>query len=333
MKLRSTLAVGYDAVVAIDPSIYTVTEDAAGRAWAFDMDSSRDDVEDAVRSVFRQTDLDTVTVTPGYVRVRIAPSDPLAPKTVLETLRSTIDEYNDRYATDSDLDGLAFARLEYIGTHTPEDVPEQATFLDRHAPTDVSPDSDGPVFTYSREDASEAALRADRRLRYRVVLPFNGAMYEQTSSFAGDGPPPVRWAPEPVQEALRVAVEDTPAWPGRAANTPQITVTPDALLVEHMTADITTDPADLVEQIARAFDRYNRYRNVDEKASTKHETQLHPPIKFDRNGYIQALDADRDAEQWIADHALDTLATATDDSTDGDPVEDADSGRSLNPFR
>jgi hypothetical protein len=335
MNLRPTLAVGYDAVIAIDPESYAVTEDAAGRAYAFDMDTARDAVEDLVRSAFGPSDLDAVEVTPGYVRVRVRadPRDAVAPKAILETLRSTADEYTARHATDADLDGLAFDTREYIGTYRPDDAPEQGPFLDAHAPTDVSPESDGPVFAYTREDADDAA-RADRQFRYRVVLPFDGSIYEQTTALGVDGTPPVRWDPEPVQDVLRSTVGNLPPWPGRPKNTPLVEIHPTHAVVEHVTATLRDGPEDLAERIGRAFLYYNRFRNVDDEHSTRNESQLHPPIKFDGRAFVRAGDTARDADDWIAEHALDAVdgSPRTEDAGD-DTEDDADTGRSLNPFR
>lgn len=335
MNLRPTLAVGYDAVAAVDPESYAVTEDAAGRAYAFDMDTARDAVEETVRSAFGPSDLDAVTVAPGYVRVRVRsdPRDPLTPNAVLDRLRSVADEYTNQYATDPELDGLAFTTREYIGTYRPEDAPEQGPFLDQHAPENA-PDSDGPVFTYTRDTTDADALRDDRQLRYRVVLPFDGSMYEQTTMLGIDGTPPVRWDPEPVQDALRATVENTPAWPGRPSNTPCVEVYPTHIVVEHVTANLRDGPEDLAEQITDALAHYNRFRQPDEQHSTPRETQLHPPIDIDGGVYIRAGDAARDAGDWVGEHDLDAIdgSPRTEDADD-DTEEAADTGRSLNPFR
>lgn len=317
MRLRPTLAIGYDAVLPIDPSIYEITEDARGRAYAFDMADAREDVADTVRSVLdRPQDVDHIEVAPGYLRVRVAPTDPVKPTAFLEALRSVRDEYNRRYATAPDLDGLAFANSRYLGTYRPADAPEREAFLDRHADADAVPDADGPVWTYDRDGAGEDVLPSNQRCRYRIALPFDPSMYEATTTLGGGtGTPPVRWDAEAVRTALRVTVEDIPAWPKRAENTPRIAVSPGYLLVEHDTGSLRFDPVQLAENVATAFLRYNRYRNVDEERSTTHKTQLHPPIAFDGNVYVAGRDPAHGADVWISDHSLDAV--------DGKPVDPA----------
>lgn len=256
--MRTTLSVGFDAVVPIDPTIYHPTEDAAGRAYAFDMADAREDVVDVVRAAVDPSGaVDAVEVTPGYVGVRLAPSDPIKPKALVDALRSVPDEYNRRYATAPDLDGLAFDRGHYLGTYHPEDRPTEEAFLDRYASGETVPESDGPVFTHRRDDAGEDALQSNRRLWYRVVLPFDPQMYNQSETLGVAGDPPVRWDRDAVQTALQVTVEDLPPWPGRPENTPLIAVYPGYLLVEYATASITVNPERLGERIGSAFTRYN----------------------------------------------------------------------------
>lgn len=326
MNFRPTLAVGYDAVLPIDPSIYEITEDARGRAYAFDMADAREDVADALDAVLdHATPVDAVEIEPGYLRVRVAPPDPVKPTALLESLRSVASEYNRRYATAPDLDGLAFDSRRYLGTYRPTNAPDRETFLTRHVDADAVPDADGPMWTYDRDDAGEDVLPPNQRCRYRIVLPFDPSMYEATTTLGGGpGTPPVRWDAEAVRTALRVTVEDTPAWPKRAENTPRVAVYPGYVLVEHDTGSLRFDPVQLAEKVATAFLGYNRYRNVDEERSTTHSTQLHPPIVFDGNVYVAGRDPAHGADVWIADNDLDAVNGSPFDSEPEDTEADDD---------
>lgn len=297
MNLRPTLAVGYDVVLAIDPTTYEITEDVKGQAYAFDMTDAREGVAEAVRSVLpHPADTEHVEIEPGYVRVKIKASKETKPNHVLESLRSIPDEYNRRYATDPALDGLAYSRDVYLGTYRPEDAPAQSTFVDRHGQPDAAPDSDEPIFTYTRENAGESALKADRRFLYRIVLPFDPSIFEEENTIGGDGTPPVRWEEnDALRKALTNTVEDLPVWPERAENTPHIAVYPGYLLVEHVTSHLRMGPKQLAEKAGDAFLKFNRYR------------RKHPPVAFSGQAYVAGRNPTEGADDWITDHDLDAV--------------------------
>lgn len=336
MRVRPTLAVGYDAVIPIDPEIYEITEDARGRAYAFEMDdAAREDITDAVRAVLDDSHaVERVEVESGYLRVRVAPSDPVRPTALLNALRSVPDEYNRRHATAPELDGLYLSPERFLGTYRPESAPDRDAFLSRRADARSVPDADGPVWSYRRDNGGEHILQPNQRCRYQIVLPFDPGMYEPTTPIGGPGVPAVRWDDDAVRDALRVTVENIPPWPKRAKNTPRIDVYPGYLLVDHNTDNLRAGPKHLAESVATAFLRYNRARPVDEEHSSTHTTRPHPPIAFRESAYIASRDLATGAEAWIADHDLDAV--------DGEPVaptpeedvpkEEADAGGVLSRF-
>ena len=341
-SLRPTLAVGFDAVLAFDPSMYEITEDARGRAYAFDMTESRDAVAEAVRqAVDRPEAIERVEIEPGYARVRYVPPDREAADlgTFRRSLKRVPSLYNERHATDADLDGLALDHgKEYFGTYRPTDAPDREAFLDRHAGGEAVPETDGTVFTYERDGDGTDALDGARRFAYEIVLPFDTeTMYAtQSDTFGRPSTRSFRWDAESVRQALAVVVEDLPEWPGGADGLPRVAVYPTHVVVEHYTNGYTT-PAGLADSIRDALLRYNRYRTVDEERSNRpHEVVQHPPLSFSRRAYIGTLDHGRTAEEWIAEQSLDAVGgepVEADGGQDGDAEREA-GGRlgSLNPF-
>jgi len=341
-SLRPTLAVGFDAVLAFDPSMYEITEDARGRAYAFDMTDAREDVADAVRrAVDHPRAVERVEIEPGYFRVRYVPAD--RDEADLGSFRRSLKRvptlYNERHATDTDLDGLALDHgTEYFGTFRPTDAPERETFLAEHAGGEAVPDTDGPVFSYERDDAGESALDDARRFAYEFVLPFDTEQMYATQSdlFGRESTPAFRWDAEAVSETLTLIVEDLPAWPGHSENLPRVTIYPTHVAVEHYTGGYTT-PVGPAEKVRNALLRYDRYRQVDEERSDRpREVVHHPPLSFGRRAYIRALDHGRTAEEWVADQDLDAVDGEPVESDAGQDAGDEDaSGRfdAFNPFR
>lgn len=317
VNIRPTLAVGYDIVLPVDPAIYAISEDAAGRAYAFDMADARGALGEAIQAVLEHPrDADRVEIEPGYIRVRIAPSEPITPKAVVETLQSIPETYNQHNATASDLDGFAFDHRYYIGTYHPEDAPAQEPFLDTYGPGEDAPEYDGAIFTYDDYDADDAAPMADRQLRYDIVLPFDAEIYEPATAIGGYDTPAVRWDADGVEEALQITAEDVPAWPGTARNLLQIAVYPEYARLEYRSGSMTKGPERLVERTIPAFLSYNRYRGVDEERSTGGRQERHPPISFTADVYVAGVATDRSAEEYIDEHDLEAIDT--------DPMQDAD---------
>jgi hypothetical protein len=339
-----SLAVGYDAILAVDPSIYTITDDADGRAWAFEMGpETREDVADAVEQALVDAGgttpqaVEDLAVEPGYVRVRYEPptretSDPQA---LEDALRSVPSTYNDRHATAPDLDGLAFDReRSYLGSYRPDDASDREAFLARYADGEDVPESDGPVFTHEREDAGESALVDARRFAYRFTLPFDAsAMYDPdpgtVTTRAGLA---VEWDRKEVRERLELIVGKLPLWPGGPENTPLVAVYPGYLVVEHYT-DAHGDPVARAETVRDAILRYNQYRPVDEERGHIQETTLHPEIGFQARAHIQALDHGTTGEEWIREQSLDAVdGEAVEPDPTDDVQEDGDGGGVFDVF-
>jgi len=328
-RLRSTLAVGFDAVVPIDPAVYEITDDARGRAFAFDIEAERENVADVVRESFdRLGVVEEVTVEPGYLRVKVTPEEEGPdPSTVLATLRSVPEAYNDKHATTPELDGLAVVHDHYIGTYRPPNAPTcEESLGDMELKN--APESDGPVFEHTRTDAGEVALQENRRFAYRVTIPFDERIYNPTQTMGGHTRQPVTWDTDAVTDALAVAVDDIPAWPGRPENLPHVAVYPTHAEVVFYTAAYS-NPAKVAEVIRDGILKYNWYRNPDDRVNA-HKTVTHPQLVFQNRGYVTAVDHGSDAEQWIVDNSLDTVEPipATDDV---DPEAD-DTGSGWLPF-
>jgi len=330
-RLFPTLAVGYDAVVPIDPAVYEITDDARGRAFAFDIDAEREHVAAAVRESFDQPrTVEEVAVEPGYIRVKVVPTeDGPDPATVRDTLRSVPSTYNERYATDPDLNGLAVTDEFYIGTYRPDDAPDREAALG-DLDLDDAPEADGPVFSRTRDDAGEVALRDHRRFAYRFTFPFDPDIYTSPSTLGGTDPFPLTWDSDAVISALELVVDKIPPWPRRAENLPYIAVYPSHAVVEFYTAGFK-DPTAYADTARDAFLRYNGYRNPDERAG-KHDSVLHPAIDFTRDAYIEAIDHGGDAGAWLREHDLDDVDGQPEYPDPDVPGDEGDGLGRLNPF-
>lgn len=316
--LQSTLAVGFDIVHAIDPASYRITEDARGRAWAFQMDDeTRQHVAKAVREALdRPRDVVELNVEPGYVHVKIEPAKPhtatATPRKPLESLGDVPQIYNERYA-ESDAETLAFVRDAYVGSYVPEDVPTLADYVTRHVDVETAPESEGPVFEYVREDAGEKALDASQAFAYKYVLPFDAKEMYEAEERTGGPRHNVDLEPPEVREHLQDRIEDLIPWPGNPrVEIPRIAVYPTHVEVEHWTAD-HANPASIAQKGHQALLQYNRGRPEDEARSPRGGTYRHPPIALKDHAYIHALDHGRTAEEWIREQGLDEV--------DGEPVE------------
>lgn len=334
-ELRTTPAIAFDVVVPINPESYEITEDAAGRAYALVFDDARDAIGDAVRSELREHVADPgVEVRPGYVRVRTGVVDPATtPSDVRDAIRRAAGTYNDRHATTPDLDGLAFdPREAFLATYDP-DAADPESFLDRHAP-ESAPDADGAVFDYSREDAglSAGAVDDDRRFGYQIRLPLSDEMYDTGSTGAFDQPSrAITWDHDAVQDALRIAIEDYPAWPDHPENTPRIRIYPTHVAVDYYGAAPGRSPLRVARAVRRGMLRYNRYLPTREDRDRDDPNTHHEPIRLDHTAHVAPLDHGRTADDYLAERELDTPPTAgpADETAVAEDATDDDRGGSV----
>jgi hypothetical protein len=129
-------------------------------------------------------------------------------------------------------------------------------------------------------------------------------MYEAHDPVGPGGTPAFDWDDDAVRDALRVTVENTPAWPKRPENTPRIEVYPGYLLVEHNTASISAGPKRLADTVATAIERYNRYRTVE------------PSLAVSGTAYVESCAPGEGADTWINEHGLKAV--------DGEPTSQSD---------
>lgn len=333
--VRSTLAVGYDVVLPVDPSIYEIEEDAAGRAYAFDFREAREGLAAAARrAVDRPEFVGDLEIEPGYVRAKVEPpADAAHPGELLEALRSVPDEYNERHAKGRDLDGFAFGREYYLASYRPEDAPTRGEALG-DLEIDAAPDADGPLYEYTRADAGADVLGDGRWFAYRVVLPFDPEMYDEDARLGGVESFAFDWEHPEVREALTVAVETLPAWPGGAENLPRVEIHPGYAVIDFYSRALA-DPASVATGIRDALTGYNRYRPDEDRQGAGRHTR-HPPLAFAGTGYVAALEHGGDADAWIRARGLDVVDGAPAYPEPDVPTdEDAAAGGrfdALNPF-
>lgn len=329
-------AIGYDIAVAVDPESYEIVEDARGRAWAFEMDETtqRQLGEAVLEALPSGADPDAVEVQPGYVRVRIPKPDyDVQIHEIVSALRDAADIYNDRHADYADTT-VAFSKDRFVGTYLPEDRPDREAFLAREVDQETAPGADEPVWTYTREDAGEAALGADTRVAYRTFIAFDAdALYNPGRSNYETITLAVEWDREEVHDHLRSVVEDPVPWPGDPRDTmPRVAVYPTHVEMDFYGQN-TGAPAAVARKMRRAFLKYNRHRPIDDERSPTNTKAKHPPVSFTGSAFVRALDQGKSAEEWIDEHGLDEIDGQPVDP-DPDPEEDVESGTidKLNPF-
>lgn len=338
MTRPATLAVGFDVALTIGPESYEISEDARGRAWAFAMDEeTRPQVADAVRQALGDlaTKTDRVDVEPGYLRVRVgSPNYNYAnPREYLSALKSVASIYNEEYAAYPDTE-LVPGHDYYVGTFSPDDALDRTEYLARQDAPDATPESDGPVWTYTRDDAGETALEDSERSALRVFLPFDcSTMYDPETPHGFGKVLAFEWDRDEIHAQLTDTVESLVPWPGSPSkDIPRVAVYP-----THVEVDVYTgvaNPAGVANGCLRAFLRYNTCRPVDKDRSPTGRSFKHPKVAFSSSPFVAALDHGRTVDDWIADHSLDAVT--------GDPVEpesdeseddnDAGLGGRLSPF-
>jgi hypothetical protein len=331
VKFRPTRAVGYDAVLPIDPSVYEIIEDARGRAYCFDLEEKRGAVGDAVRRALgdHAEAVERLTIEPGYLRVRYAPRGDPDLSGFLDSLKQVGSVYNDHHARRADLDGLTVDRANiYVGAYTPEDTPSAEAFLNRRVTDDRYPDGDDPVYTYER-DSDRDVFGGPRRFRYRFLLPFDPEMYVPSQPNKVETPP-VDWRRDAVRDALEKTIQRTPEWPGLPKSYPRIAVYRSHVAVNHYTSSLQ-DPAVRAARAAGALLWYNRVRPERPELGPEDMTVQHSPLSFANKLYLGVVEGPG-TEEWISDHGLDAVDGEPFDPEPEDAEQSDDTGGVLSRF-
>lgn len=338
------LHVGYDLAVRIHPSSYAIERDVQGRAWAFTFtEDARDALEDAVRRAFDGPTPGEIAVEPGYVRARfpsLSHTDATG-SALLSDLRDAAEIYN-RQAPDGE--EVRFHPDGFAATFVPDGAPTTEEIRERLAERadPATPEADGPVWAYERDDAGEAALSSDKRLAIRAFIPFDTAqLYDPAPSRSATARSlPVTWDSDAVRDRLREIAEDLIPWPGDARESiPRVAVYPGWAEID-VYRGVAANPAALAGRARDALAAYSRHPPIDERAPAN-TTMKHPSLAFRGPPLVLGLEHDRTAEAWIHEHDLQAVdgephdpdAEGQEDGDAGDGLE-ADGGRlkGLNPF-
>lgn len=316
MDVTPTFAVGLDVVLAVDPAVYEIEEDARGRAYAFRMDA--DAVADAVRSAvaahgdehdLTPRDIAALDIEPGYVRLRIEPVRGGVSPAVARALRRRVpDYYNDRHADHAAAE-LAFGDY-YASTYRPDNVPDRAAFLERYT-CEAAPEHDEPLIERERE--APYAQSDHSYLAYRVTVPFAPGAYQRGDSqrFAFE------WD-DVARERFASIIEDRPRWP---STTTRVAVYPQYVVAEIHGAGLA-NPAHVAGGVADAVTGYNRARGEHPDLGSAGQTHLKPKIDVAKAAYIEGVEVSgATADAYIADRELEAV---TGDAVDRE-LEDAPS--------
>lgn len=333
---QPTLAYGYDVAIAIEPETYEVDPTAD---FQFRMnDTARRRLSHGLKdNLERPQDVESLTVAPGYIRVKAVPQDREAgPKDLVDSLRGLANDYNREYAEYPEHDGIHFGDY-HLAVYRPEGPPSAEQYLEAHIGSDAAPDTDGPL--YERDRAASEARRpvqtSERQLGYEYIFPLDGEkMYSPPDTLGGG--PVFRWDDD-VLERFGTVLDDTPRWPGTPPEEiARVAVFPEYIAVHHRTSAMRP-PIEPAESACRALAHYNAIRGTRDDLGGTHETVKRRRIALTNDVYIGALPTavSQDVDAWIAERGLDDEdgEPRQRDPTPGAEADDEDSAWSaLNPF-
>lgn len=331
MTTTYTYAYGFEAISAINPASYHITEDARGRAYAFEMDeTTKRHLADALRAVLdRPQDVVEFDPQPGYIRVRLEPSrrEGVSARAAA-ALPQVASVYNERHVDDIDLDGLRFSD-QYVRTYRPEDAPTAEAFLADYTGDPAVPATESPVYELAARDLPHAGGET-AWLGYRIILPFDPRMYVEDGgvnrrhSFAWD---------EVALERFDMIIRQRDRWPNY---TEAVTVYPAYVDVRTRGLGLG-NPTDTAERARKAVLGYNQGRGDHPHLGDRRTRK--PALALEDAAYIEGLPPrEGGIDEWIAEHVADV---------DGEPIEpeaetdaaagDGDGGggsawTTLNPF-
>lgn len=196
-----TGAVGYTLAAPIAPESYHIDRDAAGTAYAFEMDEqTQDHLGTLLERELTGMGVVAVTIEPGYLRVDAEPNLRTPLKDYTGAFATVVRQYNDRYADHPGETLQVDTNNKYVGVYRPDDVQPVSVFVER-LDTDSYHDKPGyvgvddPVFSWSREDIPENAAGGDgRHTAFEAVVQVDPETYAAPGGYTSESET-FRWTP------------------------------------------------------------------------------------------------------------------------------------------